>query len=50
MLLVSSDAEEVAGVCDRSIVLNRSRISGRFAGGGPPADLLHAPAATKNHI
>ena len=50
VLLVSSDAEEVAGVCDRSIVLDRGRISGRFAGGAPPADLLHAPAAMENHI
>ena len=50
VLLVSSDAEEVAGVCDRSIVLDRGRISGRFAGGARPADLLHAPAATEDHI
>ena len=50
VLLVSPDAEEVAGVCDRSIVLDRGRISGRFAGGAPPADLLHATASTENHI
>ena len=45
VLLVSSDAEEVAGVCDRVIVLDRGRVSGQFAGGVPPADLLHVPSA-----
>mgnify|MGYP001468836823 CR=1 FL=1 len=44
ILLVSSDAEEVAGVCDRAIVLDRGRVSGRFAGGVSPADLLHVPS------
>ena len=47
VLLVSSDAEEVAGVCDRAIVLDRGRVSGRFAGGRSPAKLLHAPPATE---
>ena len=41
VLLISSDAEEVAGVCDRSIVLDRGRVSSRFSGGAAPADLLH---------
>ena len=44
ILLVSSDAEEVVGVCDRAIVLDRGRVSGRFAGGVSPADLLHVPS------
>ena len=43
VLLVSSDAEEVAGVCDRAIVLDRGRVAGRFAAGVSPADLLHVP-------
>ena len=43
VLLVSSDAEEVAGVCDRALVLDRGRVSGRFDGALNPADLLHAP-------
>lgn len=45
VLLVSSDAEEVAGVCDRALVLNRGRVSGRFDTGTSAADLLHAPSA-----
>ena len=48
VLLISSDAEEVAGVCDRSIVLDRGRVSSRFSGGAAPADLLHTPTA-KDH-
>ena len=48
VLLISSDAEEVAGVCDRSIVLDRGRVSSRFAGDATPADLLHTPTA-KDH-
>ena len=45
VLLISSDAEEVAGVCDCAIVLDRGRVSGRFAGEISPAELLHAPTA-----
>ncbi len=45
VLLISSDAEEVAGVCDRSIVLDRGRVSSHFSGGAAPADLLHTPTA-----
>ena len=45
VLLISSDAEEVAGVCDRSIVLDRGRVASRFSGGAAPADLLHIPPA-----
>ena len=48
VLLISSDAEEVAGVCDRSIVLDRGRVSSHFSGGAAPADLLHTPTA-KDH-
>ncbi|MDE2810678.1 MAG: ATP-binding cassette domain-containing protein, partial [Gemmatimonadota bacterium] len=48
VLLISSDAEEVAGVCDRFIVLDRGRVSSRFSGGVAPADLLHTPTA-KDH-
>lgn len=49
VLLISSDAEEVAGVCDRSIVLDRGRVASRFSGGAAPADLLHTPTA-KDHL
>ena len=49
VLLVSSDAEEVAGICDRAIVLDRGRVSGRFAGGVSPADLLHV-SPVKDHL
>ncbi len=45
MLVLSSDVEEVAGLCDRALVLDRGRIVGRFGRGTPPADLM---AATTN--
>jgi ribose transport system ATP-binding protein len=45
VLVLSSDVEEVAGISDRSIVLDRGRIVGRFDRGTPPATLMHATAA-----
>ncbi len=45
MLVLSSDVEEVAGISDRSIVLDRGRVVGRFERGAAPADLM---AATTN--
>ncbi len=45
VLVLSSDVEEVAGISDRSLVLDRGRVVGRFAKGTPPAALM---AATTN--
>ena len=42
VLLISSDAEEVAGVCDRSLVLDRGQVASYFKGGSSPAELLDA--------
>jgi len=51
VLLVSSDAEEVAGVCDRSLVLDRGRVASHFKGGSSPAELLGASLThQENHI
>ncbi|HLW93391.1 MAG TPA: sugar ABC transporter ATP-binding protein [Roseiarcus sp.] len=45
ILVLSSDVEEVAGVADRSIVLDRGRICGRFERGAAPAALMAATVA-----
>ena len=45
VLVLSSDVEEVAGISDRSIVLDRGRIVGRFEKGAAPASLMAATAA-----
>jgi ribose transport system ATP-binding protein len=45
VLVLSSDVEEIAGLCDRSLVLDRGRIIARFAGGTPPAALMAATAS-----
>jgi ribose transport system ATP-binding protein len=42
ILVLSSDVEEVAGLADRSIVLDRGRICGRFERGVSPAALMAA--------
>jgi ribose transport system ATP-binding protein len=42
VLVASSDVEEVAGLCDRVLVLDRGRVAGRFERGTPPARLLEA--------
>lgn len=44
VLVLSSDVEEVAGISDRSIVLDRGRVVGRFDKGTPPATLMAATA------
>ncbi len=44
VLVVSSDVEEVAGIGDRSIVLDRGQVVGRFDKGTPPATLMAATA------
>jgi ribose transport system ATP-binding protein len=45
VLVLSSDVEEVAGISDRSIVLDRGRIVGRFEKGATPANLMAATAS-----
>ena len=42
ILVLASDAEEVAGISDRSIVLDRGRLVGRFERGTSPAELMAA--------
>ncbi len=44
ILVLSSDVEEVAGLSDRSLVIDRGRIVAEFARGATPADLLAATA------
>jgi ribose transport system ATP-binding protein len=44
VLVLSSDVEEVAGIGDRTIVLDRGRVVGRFDHGTPPATLMAATA------
>ncbi len=44
VLILSSDVEEVAGVSDRSLVINRGRIIAEFERGATPADLMAASA------
>ena len=45
VLILSSDVEEVAGISDRSLVLDRGRLVGEFERGAKPAELM---AATGN--
>ena len=45
VLVLSSDVEEVAGLSDRSLVLDRGRFAGRFERG---ASTLRFMAATAN--
>ncbi|MEQ8656679.1 MAG: sugar ABC transporter ATP-binding protein [Hyphomicrobiales bacterium] len=47
ILVLSSDAEEIAGLCDRSMVMNRGRIVGRFDAGADTNTLM---AATANGV
>ena len=42
IIIASSDAEEVAGMCDRVIVLDRGVVVGRFTHGVLPAELMDA--------
>ncbi len=46
VLVLSSDVEEIAGLSDRSLVLDRGRVVGRFDRGTTPAALM---AATVGH-
>lgn len=45
ILVLSSDVEEIAGLSDRSMVLDRGRVVGRFDRGTLPAALMAATAA-----
>ena len=45
ILVLSSDVEEVAGLCDRALVLDRGRVVGQFQGGASPAALMAATAS-----
>jgi ribose transport system ATP-binding protein len=42
VLVLSSDVEEVAGLCDRMLVLDRGAIAAEFPAGTDAATLLHA--------
>ncbi|MBE7247013.1 MAG: sugar ABC transporter ATP-binding protein, partial [Actinomycetospora chiangmaiensis] len=44
VLVLSSDVEEVAGLSDRSLVIDRGRVVGTFERGTPPAALMAATA------
>ncbi len=44
VLVLSSDVEEVAGIGDRSVVLDRGRVVGRFEKGASPEALMAATA------
>lgn len=46
-LVVSSDAEEVAGLCDRSLVLDRGRVAVRFGPGVSAAQLMEVPGSSE---
>ena len=45
VLVLSSDVEEVAGISDRSLVLDRGSVVGRFERGATPEDLMAATVA-----
>jgi ribose transport system ATP-binding protein len=45
VFVLSSDVEEVAGLSDRSLVLDRGRIAGRFERGATTADLMAATSS-----
>ncbi|MBB5754526.1 sugar ABC transporter ATP-binding protein [Prosthecomicrobium pneumaticum] len=45
VLVLSSDVEEVAGLGDRALVLDRGRVVGRFGRGATPAQLMAATSA-----
>jgi ribose transport system ATP-binding protein len=42
ILLISSDVDEVAGISDRSFVLDKGRIAARFPAGTPASALMAA--------
>jgi ribose transport system ATP-binding protein len=43
--VLSSDVEEVAGIADRSLVLDRGRIAGSFSRGATPTELMSATSS-----
>lgn len=42
ILVLSSDVEEIAGLADRALVIDRGMIAAEFAGGTDAATLMHA--------
>lgn len=44
VLVLSSDVEEIAGLSDRSMVIDRGRITAEFKAGATPGDLMAASA------
>lgn len=50
ILVLSSDAEEIAGLCDRSLVMNRGRIVRKFDSGADVSALMAATALTGTSI
>lgn len=44
LLVISSDVEEIAGLADCGLVLERGEVARRFQGPQDPADLMHAAA------
>lgn len=49
VLVLSSDVEEIAGLSDRSLVIDRGRILAEFDSGATPNDLMSAPTRAANH-
>ena len=49
VLILSSDVEEVAGLSDRSLVIDKGRIIGEFDRDTPPTDLMAANAHVTSH-
>jgi len=47
VIILSSDVEEVAGISDRSLVLDRGRVVEQFPRGVTPAALMAATAETQ---
>jgi ribose transport system ATP-binding protein len=45
VLVLSSDVEEVAGLSDRSIIIDRGRVVARFDRGAAPSALMAATSA-----
>ncbi|MEY1554425.1 sugar ABC transporter ATP-binding protein [Yoonia sp. R2331] len=49
VLVLSSDVEEIAGLSDRSLVIDRGRILAEFGSRATANDLMSATAMTANH-
>lgn len=49
ILVLSSDVEEIAGLSDRSMVIERGRIIAEFGEGAKPSDLMSASSPTETN-